>query len=64
MSEDFYTIVIIKNMDNECTKLTHRQIIKLRDTINSFPDSPDGLLIKLAFADAIIDAYNQKDAKC
>lgn len=63
-SEDFYTIVILKNMDNDSHKLTYDQIKKLRDTINSFPDSPDGLMIKLAFADALIDAMNQKDAQC
>lgn len=63
-SEDSYTVVILKNLDNDSHKLTHAQIMKLRDTINSFPDSPDGLMIKLAFADALVDTMNQKDAPC
>ena len=63
MTEEFYTIVIFKNLENGCHKLTHTQIMKLRDTINSFPDTHDGLVIKLAFADSLIYANNQKDAK-
>ena len=62
MTEDTYSIVLLKNVDIDTHKLTHDQIRKLRDTIDSFPDSPDGLMIKLAFADAFIDALLQKDA--
>jgi hypothetical protein len=61
---DTYTVVIIKNMDSPLVnKLTLNQLRKLRETINSFPDTEDGLKIKLAFADAFIDALNQIDSK-
>lgn len=61
---DTYSIVIIKNMDSPLiNKLTFNQIRKLRETINSFPDTEDGVKIKLAFADAFIDALTQQDSK-
>ena len=59
---DFYTIVILKNMETDSHKLTFEHMSKLRDTINSLPDSEEGLMIKLAFADAFIDALNQIDS--
>lgn len=58
---DLYTIIIIRNLDNDSHKLTSEQINLLRNSINNtIPDSPDGLMVKLAFADALIDAMNQK----
>ena len=62
MTEDTYSIVLLKNVDTTTHKLTHDQVRKLRETIDSFPDSQDGLIIKLAFADAFIDALPQIDA--
>lgn len=61
MSDDLFSIVIIKNIDNNMEKLIRKQLNKLRDTINSFPNSPDGAIIKLAFANAMIDALSQVD---
>ena len=49
-------------METDSHKLTFEHMSKLRDTINSLPDSEEGLMIKLAFADAFIDALNQIDS--
>lgn len=56
-----YTIVILKNVDTESEQLSYTQIMTMRDSLTKLPETPENLKIKLAFADAIISAINQKD---